>query len=134
MATKINYKEEIIKKCQEAQNKSRVDVSNYLKTHRDIDIDTVKRIMWDNYYPDNSDDMFIISSSVNAYLDGSGAVCFVISPTILFHRLQKAHIYDGLETEAIRKELFYQQHIFVDASKVSDSYELWPDDYDTISL
>ena len=45
MATKINYKEEIIKKCQDAQNKSRVDVSNYLKTHDKIEIDTVKKIM-----------------------------------------------------------------------------------------
>lgn len=130
----IYFPEEIIRMWQDAQNKTRVDISNYFKTHRDIDIDTVKKIMWDNYYPDNSDDMLIISSSVNAYLDGSGAVCFVISPTILFHRLQKAHIYDGLKTEAIRNELFYQQHIFVDASKVSDSYELWSDDYNTISL
>ena len=40
-----NYKEEIIKKCREAQNKTRVDVSNYLKTHDKIDIDTVKKIM-----------------------------------------------------------------------------------------
>lgn len=133
MTTKINYKEEIIKKCQEAQNKTRVDISNYLKTHRDIDIDTVKKIMWDNYYPDNSDDMFIISASVNAYLDGSGAVCFVISPTTLFHRLQKAHIYDGLDTFAIRKELFYQQRIFVNSGDVSDFYELLPDEIDTFS-
>ena len=52
MATKIKYKEEIIKKCQEAQNKTRVDVSNYLKTHNKIDIDTVKKIMKVNYFPD----------------------------------------------------------------------------------
>lgn len=131
--TEIYFPEEIIRMWQDAQNKTIVDISKYLKTHRDIDIDTVKRIMWDNYYPDNSDDMLIISESVKAYLDGSGAVCFVISPTTFLYRLQRAHIYDGLDTFAISKKLFYQQRIFVNSGDVSDFYELLPDEIDTFS-
>lgn len=128
--TEIYFPEEIIRMWQDAQNKTRVDISNCLKTHRDIDMDTVKEIMRKNYYPDNSEGTCI---SVDASLDGSGAVCFIISPFVLLYRLQRAHIYDGLDTLAIRKELFYQQHIFVDASKVSDAYELLPDEIDTFS-
>ena len=112
MATKINYKEEIIKKCQEAQNKSRADVSNYLKTHNKIDIDTVKKIMKVNYFPD-SDKLPILVYEIDV-----NNICFAFSMFDLQIMLADNYDFDVDDLYSIEEELSYLLHINIHISKV----------------
>ena len=112
MATKINYKEEIIKKCQEAQNKSRADVSNYLKTHNKINIDTVKKIMRENYFPD-SDKLPIL-----VYEVGVNNICFAFDMFDLQIMLADNYDFDIDDFHSIEEELSYLVYINKHRSKV----------------
>ena len=112
MATKINYKEEIIKKCQEAQNKSRVDVSNYLKTHNKIDIDTVKKIMRENYFPDSD------SLPINVYEIDVNNICFAFDMFDIQIMLADNYDFDTDDLHSIEEELSYLVYINIHRSKV----------------
>lgn len=112
MTTKINYKEEIIKKCQEAQNKSGVDVSNYLKTHDKIDIDTVKKIMKVNYFPD-SDKLPIL-----VYGIGTNNICFAFDMFDIQIMLADNYDFDTDDLHSIEEELSYLVYINIHRSKV----------------
>ena len=112
MATKINYKEEIIKKCQEAQNKSRVDVSNYLKTHNKIDIDTVKKIMKVNYFPDSD------SLPINVYEMDVNNICFAFDMFDLQIMLADKYDFDVDDLYSVEEELSYLLHIYIHISKL----------------
>ena len=112
MATKINYKEEIIKKCQEAQNKTRVDVSNYLKTHNKIDIDTVKKIMRENYFPDSD------SLPINVYEIDVNNICFAFDMFDLQIMLADNYDFDVDDLHSIEEELSYLVYINIHRSKV----------------
>ena len=112
MTTKINYKEEIIKKCQEAQNKSRADVSNYLKTHNKIDIDTVKKIMRENYFP-GSDSLPIIVYEIDV-----NNICFAFSMFDLQMMLADNYDFDMDDLYGVEEELSYLLHIYIHSSKL----------------
>ena len=112
MATKINYKEEIIKKCQEAQNKTRVDVSNYLKIHNKIDIDTVKKIMKVNYFPE-SDKLPVL-----VYGLGTNNICFAFDMFDIQIMLADNYDFDTDDFHSIEEELSYLVYINIHRSKV----------------
>ena len=112
MITKINYKEEIIKKCQEAQNKTRVDVSNYLKTHNKIDIDTVKKIMRENYFPDSD------SLPINVYEIDVNNICFAFDMFDIQIMLADNYDFDVDDLYSIEEELSYLLHIYIHSSKL----------------
>ena len=112
MTTKINYKEKIIKKCQEAQNKSRVDVSNYLKIHNKIDIDTVKKIMKVNYFPE-SDKLPIL-----VYGIGTNNICFAFDMFDIQIMLADNYDFDTDDMHSIEEELSYLLYINIHRSKV----------------
>ena len=112
MATKINYKEEIIKKCQEAQNKTRVDVSNYLKTDKKIDIDTVKKIMRENYFPDSD------SLPILVYEVGVNNICFAFDMFDIQIMLADNYDFDVDDLYSIEEELSYLLHIYIHSSKL----------------
>lgn len=112
MTTKINCKEEIIKKCQEAQNKTRVDVSNYLKTHNKIDIDTVKKIMRENYFP-GSDSLHIIVYEIDI-----NNFCFDFDMFDLQIMLADKYDFDIDDLHSIEEELSYLLHIYIPISKL----------------
>ena len=112
MTTKINYKKEIIKKCQEAQNKSRVDVSNYLKTHNKIDIETVKKIMKVNYFPDSD------SLPINVYEIDVNNICFAFDMFDLQIMLADNYDFDVDDLHSIEEELSYLVYINIHRSKV----------------
>ena len=112
MATKINYKEEIIKKCQEAQNKTRVDISNYLKTHNKIDIDTVIKIMRENYFPESD------SLPINVYEIGVNDICFAFDMFDVQIMLADDYDFDTDDLHSIEEELSYLVYINIHRSKV----------------
>ena len=126
MATKINYKKEVLKKCQEAQNKTRDDVSNYLKTHDKIDIDTVKKIMKVNYFP-NSDKLPIL-----VYGIGTNNICFVFDMFDIQMLLADNYDFDVDDLHSIEEELSYLLYINIHRSKVEIDglYRPIPEDVD----
>ena len=111
MATKINYKEEVLKKCQEAQNKSIVDVSNYLKTHDKIDIDTVKKIMRENYFPGSDNLPIFVAENFNK-------IYFAFDMFDVQTLLADNYNFDTDDMHSIEGELSYLLDISTHISKV----------------